>query len=473
MAVTGEPGLVVDRRYLLREQLAREGPATRWRATDTILAHEVTLWLLPATSAEAPAVLAAARRAARVQDGRLPQVLDMATAGDLTFVVTEWVDGPTLSELVTQAGPLRPRQAASLVREAAEALTAAHRQAVWHLRLEPEHVVSTPDGVKVLGVGLDAALAGAHSDDPTRTDAEGLGWLLQVALTGASQRSGMPAELDEITVRALEQRTQGGRPALATPAAVAEALARYGRRRPAPVAGIAGAPPRHGTRRTTRRRAAVALTTAVVAVAAGVVGLWAGLPTSEQGASATLSPTPPRSPSTPSSASSTVTPSSRSTPATSSSSATPVAKRQVPVVAARAFDPGGDGHEHDAEVSKAIDGIARTAWRSDGYTTAKLGNLKPGVGVVLDLGKSTQVESVELRLPTGGADLELRAATLRPEALDDTKKVATMSDAGRKVELRPDGEHAARYWVVWFTYLPRNGDGHRAGLADVAFRPAS
>ncbi len=72
-----------------------------------------------------------------------------------------------------------------MIAEAAGALSSAHAAGVAHMCLSPGSVRWSPTGeVKVVGLGIDAALSGIVADEPVRCDTEGLGWLLYAALTG-------------------------------------------------------------------------------------------------------------------------------------------------------------------------------------------------------------------------------------------------------------------------------------------------
>ncbi len=65
-----------------------------------------------------------------------------------------------------------------------------------------------------------------------------------------------------------------------------------------------------------------------------------------------------------------------------------------------AVDRGGDGEENDQLLPLAIDGDNDTAWRSDTYIRAGFAGLKPGVGVLVDLGGGAVVEQLELETNT-------------------------------------------------------------------------
>jgi len=73
-------------------------------------------------------------------------------AGDLArtpYLVTEWVDGQSLEDLVSK-GRLPPQQVASIGAAIADALHSLHQQDVIHLDVKPANVILKPDGNVVL-----------------------------------------------------------------------------------------------------------------------------------------------------------------------------------------------------------------------------------------------------------------------------------------------------------------------------------
>jgi hypothetical protein len=88
--------------------------------------------------------------------------------------------------------------------------------------------------------------------------------------------------------------------------------------------------------------------------------------------------------------------------------------------------------------------------------------------LLLDLGHKSSVSVVELALTEAGADLEVRAGNVVPSQAADLPLVASQKDAAIRTKLDVTPAVKARYWLVWFTNLPKDGSGYRVGVAEVA-----
>jgi glycine betaine/choline ABC-type transport system substrate-binding protein/predicted Ser/Thr protein kinase len=97
----------------------------------------------------------------RVADFCTARVHELGTDGDRSYVVSEYVDGPSLQELVETDGPLTGGTLARLMVGTASALTAIHRAGVLHRDFTPHNVLIGPDGPRVIDFGIARALDNA------------------------------------------------------------------------------------------------------------------------------------------------------------------------------------------------------------------------------------------------------------------------------------------------------------------------
>ncbi|MER7611373.1 protein kinase family protein [Nonomuraea wenchangensis] len=490
------PGTRLAERFRLEDRVSESDGATLWKAIDEILARPVAVHTFAPDFPRVHEVVTAARAASRLTDPRLTQVFDAAEDDKHAYVVSEWVTGETLTDLLAN-GPLEPERAAGLVAEAAEALAHAHEARLYHLCLRPAHLVwTTGNTVKVLGVAVDAAMYGLTTDQPALDDAAGLGRLLYAGLTGhwpgdeeegglpaapmtdghfctpRQVTAGVPGYLDTVTVRACLPESRKGQGALSSPADITEALAGVARPMPIPISypstpAVASASHTEGLDVTHRNQTTVAplppvqrrqqqgggsalnrvlMTIVVLLVIAAVgVGAWT------VGRSLGSGTEPEAQQSTPST--------------TGSSSSAPT--QTVKPAKAKGFDPlGDDGDEKSDKAGLAIDGKPSTFWETQGYATAELGNLKKGVGLLLDMGKSVQVSDVVATLGSSpGANVELKVGDA-PE-LGSLKTVATAKDASGKTTLKPDQAATGQYVLIWFTRVPADAGKFHGTIYEV------
>ena len=153
------------------------------------------------------------------------------------------------------------------------------------------------------------------------------------------------------------------------------------------------------------------------------------------------------------------------------------APRLLPIVAATDFDPradGGSGQENPRQVARAIDGDPETSWRTERYRRLPtLGGLKPGVGLVIDLGKVVSVRQVRLQLVGGPTALEVRV----PEAAAGGEAPMESEQQWRRVQRVESGRARfdlgfgaieTRYVLVYLTELPPVEEGYfRGEIAEV------
>ena len=145
----------------------------------------------------------------------------------------------------------------------------------------------------------------------------------------------------------------------------------------------------------------------------------------------------------------------------------------IPVAGATVFDPFGDGEaENDQDTPLTIDDDPATAWSTLTYRgSPAFGNLKPGVGLLLDLGDTQSVAAVTVTSTTPGASVEIRTADAPADDLDGFTAVAD-GTVESETEFAFDEPVTAQYVLVWITGLVDGPDGFKAEIAEVTVQAA-
>jgi len=161
-----EGRILIAGRYELDREIGRGGMGAVWLGRDTVLGREVAMkriGMMP--GAAAPDLQRAereARLAARLNHPHVVAVFDLVSEGEENWLVMEYVEGVTLSALIARDGALTPDEAAPLVRQAADALAAAHAAGIVHRDVKPSNMMVTPQGeVKLTDFGIARAEADA------------------------------------------------------------------------------------------------------------------------------------------------------------------------------------------------------------------------------------------------------------------------------------------------------------------------
>jgi hypothetical protein len=479
-----EPGTRLGGRYRLEDRIGASSGWAAWKAIDETLARAVSVLTFAQGFPRIADAVTAARAASRLTDARLAQVFDVEEDWDHAWVVMEWVVGDSLHDLLAD-GPLDPGQGAEIIAQSAEALAVAHAAGVAHLCLTPGSLRWTSGGgVKIVGLGIDAALAGVTADDPALADTQSLGKLLYAALTAhwpggdwpslppapeveghprspRQVRAGVPAGIDQVCCQVLLPGGHAG-PPITTPAALADALnrvvpapaapppitspGRYAstldRGGPVPVPPYrTGGPPRRGSRGrggmqpvATRVMASIA---AVLVAAAIGVGVWS---MNNHGSS----------------------PGPNATPSQQPTHSAPKLTVLSPASAA-AFGPNGG--DNGAQAPLAIDSSPATGWTTDSYQgSAHFGNLYGATGLVVNMGKPVKISSVTVTfgsVPGAHARIEVGNNDTGASPAGATT-LGHANNATGTLTFTASSSVTGQFVFIWFTKLaPQQGSaGH-------------
>jgi WD40 repeat protein len=170
------PELAEHTRYRVLGLLGRGGMGAVYRAEHRLMERPVALKVIARDLIDDPAAVERFRRevkaAARLSHAHIVQAYDADQAGDVHFLVMEYVEGTDLARLVAERGPLPVAQACDYVRQAALGLQHAFEHGMVHRDIKPQNLMRTPQGqVKVLDFGLsrfvsESAPAGAAGGAP-------------------------------------------------------------------------------------------------------------------------------------------------------------------------------------------------------------------------------------------------------------------------------------------------------------------
>ncbi|MCK5943522.1 MAG: protein kinase, partial [Planctomycetes bacterium] len=229
------------------ELIGRGGMGAVYRAVQSKLARTVALKVLPAELAQDPAFeerfLREARALATLEHPRILTVHDFGERDGLFYLVTEFVEGMNLRQLMDM-GELSPVEALRLTPQICEALQYAHDHGVVHRDIKPENLLVDTNGeLKIADFGL-ARIVGEPGQAPAltrstqvlgtpqymapeqwrsgasvdhRADIYSVGVVLYEMLTGQlplghfdppSSRQGVPKGLDQVVQRSLAQRPE-------------------------------------------------------------------------------------------------------------------------------------------------------------------------------------------------------------------------------------------------------------------------
>ena len=158
LATDSQPLPACIAHYRIIEEIGRGGMGEVFLARDTRLERPVALKILPhqftQNLEQVKRFEREARAASALNHPNIITIHDIVQEGDTHFIATEFIEGQTLRQRLTN-GKLNLQEAVDIAMQIARALRAAHAARIIHRDIKPENVMVRDDGlVKVLDFGL-------------------------------------------------------------------------------------------------------------------------------------------------------------------------------------------------------------------------------------------------------------------------------------------------------------------------------
>jgi len=152
-------------RYELLEKIGEGGMAVVYKAKDRLLNRYVAVKILrPEYTRDAQFVDSFRREsqaAAGLESPNIISIYDVGKEGNIYFIVMEYIDGMSLSDVIKVEAPMDYKAAISITKQIASALSVAHSHNIIHRDIKPHNIMMKSDGTAKLG---DFGIAKAVSD---------------------------------------------------------------------------------------------------------------------------------------------------------------------------------------------------------------------------------------------------------------------------------------------------------------------
>ena len=140
-------------RYELVEKIGEGGMAVVYKAKDRLLNRYVAIKTLrPEYTRDAQFVDSFRREsqaAAGLEHPNIISIYDVGREGNIHFIVMEYIDGMSLSDVIKVEAPMDYKAAISIAKQIASALSMAHHHNIIHRDVKPHNIMMKSDGTQL------------------------------------------------------------------------------------------------------------------------------------------------------------------------------------------------------------------------------------------------------------------------------------------------------------------------------------
>jgi serine/threonine-protein kinase len=161
--LNGEAFKKIERDYRIVREIGKGGMSVVYEGYQPSLKRKVAIKVLQKDRRN-PEIFqrffSEALALAKLSHESIVDIIDLIDEDDASYIIMEFIDGKTLSEIIKKFGPLSYELAGSIGLKIANALQHIHEVGIVHRDLKPGNIMITPNGtVKVMDFGI------AHNPD--------------------------------------------------------------------------------------------------------------------------------------------------------------------------------------------------------------------------------------------------------------------------------------------------------------------
>jgi serine/threonine protein kinase len=141
---------LIDRRYEIRERIATGGMASVFKAWDHRVARWVAIKVVRSRERQNPRAVERFRReacaAAALAHPNAVTIYDFLEEAGQYFLVMEYIQGPTLKQLIRQRGQLQAAETQEIAAQVCSVLQVAHARGFIHRDIKPQNILLATSG---------------------------------------------------------------------------------------------------------------------------------------------------------------------------------------------------------------------------------------------------------------------------------------------------------------------------------------